>query len=148
MNSDCIINIFMKTIWLVSKEPCAFVWSLFVVVLHLCDAGAKLHGSFGQDCWLAEAHPLRRQPQEEFLPDAPRERQVGLLPHGQSVQVAHHVLVQVGKPVDRYNASEWNTFKLKPFTLRGEIPCSYLSFRVLVLFMLVHFSTVTIYRDT
>jgi len=83
---------------LLGEESCAFVRGLFAVGLHLCDAGSKLHGSLGQDGRLAEAQPLRREPQEEFLPDAARQRQVCLLPHGQSVQVAHHVLVQVGKP--------------------------------------------------
>lgn len=79
------------------EESCAFVWGLFSFVLHLCDAGAELHGSLGQDGWLAEAELLRRQSQEEFLPDASREWQICFVPHGKRVQVAHHVLVQVGK---------------------------------------------------
>lgn len=80
-----------------SEESCAFVRSLFTFVLHLCDAGAKLHGSLWEDGWLAEAQLPRRQSQEEFLPDTSRKWQICLPPHGQRIQVAHHVLVQVGK---------------------------------------------------
>lgn len=79
------------------EESCAFVRGLFTFVLHLCDAGAKLHGSLGQDGWLAEAQLLRRQSQEEFLPNSSRKRQICLLPHGQRIQEAHHILVQVRK---------------------------------------------------
>ena len=86
---------------LTSEEPAALVRGLFTPVLHLCDAGAELHGSFGQDCRLTEAELPRRQSQEELLPDTSRKRQICLLPHRQRVQVAHHVLVQERKPADK-----------------------------------------------
>lgn len=86
-----------EEIYLTSQESCAFVRGLFTLILHLCNAGAELHGSLGQDSWLAEAQLPRCQSQEEFLPDAPGKWQICLLPHRQGIQVADHVLVQVGE---------------------------------------------------
>lgn len=83
------------------RESCAFVRGLFLFLLHLGNSGAELHGSLGQDGRLAEAQLTRRQSQQQLLADAPRKREVSLVPHGQGVQVAHHVLVQVGKPNGR-----------------------------------------------
>lgn len=40
------------------EEPRAFVRCIFMSVLHLCDTGAKLHGSLGQDGCQAEAQLL------------------------------------------------------------------------------------------
>ncbi len=79
------------------EESRAFVWGLFTFVLHLGNAGAELHGSLWQDSWLAEAQLPRCQSQEEFFPETSRKCQICFLPYGQRVQVAHHVLVQVGK---------------------------------------------------
>lgn len=94
-----------------SEQSGAFVRGLFLLVLHLGDARAELHGSLGQDGWLAEAQPPRRQSQQELLADASRKRQIGLLPHGQRVQVAHHLLVQVGKAagadINQRTAATW-----------------------------------------
>lgn len=87
-----------SVIFLPREESGAFVRGLLVFVLHLCDARAELHGSLGQDGRSAEAQLLRCQPQEEFLADATGKRQISLIPHRQRIQVAHHVLVQVGKP--------------------------------------------------
>lgn len=113
------IFLLQPMICLPSQESCAFVRGLFMFVLHLCDAGAKLHGSLGQDSRLAEAQLLRCQSQEEFLPDTSRKWQICLHPHGQKVQVAHHVLVQVGKSADatvmfvRYSEKwRWTEFHL------------------------------------
>ena len=93
-------------IFLPREESGAFVRSLLAFVLHLCDARAELHGSLGQDGRPAEAQLLGRQPQEEFLADAAGKRQISLLPHGQRIQVAHHVLVQVGKPAGNTDGGE------------------------------------------
>lgn len=89
-------------------ESCAFVRGLLAAVLHLCDAGAKLHGSLGQDGRLTEAQSPCRHPQEEFLADSSRKRQIGLLPHGKRIQVAHHVFVQVRKPAESTEESAFN----------------------------------------
>lgn len=79
-------------------ESGASVRGLFTPVLHLGDAGAELNGSLGQDGGLAKTQPPGCQSEEELLSDATGERQVGLLPHGEGVQEAHHLLVQVGEP--------------------------------------------------
>lgn len=105
-----MINLFYKCYFinLNNVESCAFVRGLLAAVLHLCDAGAKLHGSLGQDGRLTEAQSPCRHPQEEFLADSSRKRQIGFLPHGKRIQVAHHVFVQVRKPAESTEESAFN----------------------------------------
>lgn len=105
-----MINLFYKCYFinLNNVESCAFVRGLLAAVLHLCDAGAKLHGSLGQDGRLTEAQSPCHHPQEEFLADSSRKRQIGFLPHGKRIQVAHHVFVQVRKPAESTEESAFN----------------------------------------
>lgn len=96
------MNLFYKCYFinLNNVESCAFVRGLLAAVLHLCDAGAELHSSLGQDGRLTEAQSPCCHPQEEFLAESSRKRQIGLLPHRKQIQVAHHVFVQVRKPAE------------------------------------------------
>ncbi|XP_061142191.1 uncharacterized protein zgc:136439 [Syngnathus typhle] len=93
------------------QQPPAALRRLLAPVLHFGDARAKLHGPLGKDGGGPEAQPAGGQPQQQFLADAPRERQVGLVAHGQRVEVAHHALVQVGEP----EGGSRRTFSSRPF---------------------------------
>lgn len=114
-----------------SKESCAFVWGLFLLLLHLGNSRAELHGSLRQDSWLAKTQLKRHQSQQELLTDTTRKCQVSLVPHRQRIQVAHHFKVQVGKPKkSRDSTEEMKDLKLLITSRNNFGDCSWWHFKI------------------